>query len=228
MPCRHKAFSRQRWSISQKAEVEMLKRHKHGDHALRLRQAAAARYLSLIEPWTRELGEDARILDVACGATCLANQIPQGEKYFLDPLLDFYRRELPGSLPDLPEHHMICGEAEHMRFADGSFDLILCLRAISHVLNPELVLHELERVLRPDGVLLLSVVVWPVWLSRCYYRCSPWLPKGVFRNRLYCYSARGIRNSLARHFRIEREIPLARESWYDPSRELFFVCRHLS
>ncbi len=230
MPCTHKAFSKQRWALSQKAEIEELQRHKSADHVARLRARAAARYMPWITLRRQQLGAERqlKVLDVACGAMCLASELAHVDAYFVDPLLDVYRRELPGSLPDLPETHMIAGEAEQLRFADDSFDFILFLHGISHVYNPELVLHEVERVLRPEGLALISAIVWPVWTSRCYYRCSPWLPKAMFRNRLYCYSARGIRKTLARHFDILEEVALPRESWYGLARELLFVCKPLS
>jgi SAM-dependent methyltransferase len=228
MPCKHKAFSKQRWSLTQKAEMEFLSKHKCLEHITKLRQQARTRYLPLIEPYSQTLGDDAAILDLACGAVCLANDIPVGRKVFVDPLLDFFRRELPGSLPDLPEDQVLASEAERLRLSDASFDLVLCLRGVSHVCNPEMVLHEVERVLRKEGVFIISVVVWPVFMSRLYYRLSRFVPKGLLGNRMYCYSARGIRNTLSRHFDIVSETTLPVESWLSVGRERFYVCRPLS
>jgi SAM-dependent methyltransferase len=45
--------------------------------------------------------------------------------------------------------------------ADGSFDGALCTQVLEHVFNPEEFLRELCRVLRPGGVLVLTVpFVW--------------------------------------------------------------------
>ncbi|MDQ6978939.1 MAG: class I SAM-dependent methyltransferase [Mariprofundaceae bacterium] len=228
MPCKHKAFSKQRWSLTQKAEMDFLTKHKCLKHITALREQARTRYLPFIEPYSNTLTEDAAVLDLACGAVCLANEIPAGRKVFVDPLLDFFRRELPGSLPDLPEDQVLASEAERLRLNDSSFDLVLCLRGVSHVCNPEMVLHEVERVLHQEGVFIMSVVVWPVFMSRLYYRLSPLIPKGLLGNRLYCYSPRGIRNTLSRHFEIVSETTLPVESWFSPARESFFVCRPLS
>jgi len=228
MPCKHKAFSKQRWSLTQKAEMDYLTKHKCIEHITKLRNHARSRYMAFIEPYSKVLGDEAAVLDLACGAVCLANEIPAGRKVFVDPLLDFFRRELPGSLPDLPEDQVIAIEAERLRLNDNSFDLVICLRGISHVCNPEMVLHEVERVLHKDGVFLLSVVVWPVFMSRLYYRLSPIIPKGLLGNRLYCYASRGIRNTLSRHFEIVSETALPVESWLSLGRERFFVCRPLS
>ena len=41
----------------------------------------------------------------------------------------------------------------HLPFADGSFDVVWCKQVLEHVEQPEPLLHEVGRVLRPGGVL---------------------------------------------------------------------------
>jgi SAM-dependent methyltransferase len=46
-------------------------------------------------------------------------------------------------------------------FADGAFDSVVCFQVFEHVFNPSQFLDEMARVLRPDGMLLLTVpFVW--------------------------------------------------------------------
>jgi ubiquinone/menaquinone biosynthesis C-methylase UbiE len=45
---------------------------------------------------------------------------------------------------------------EALPFADGEFDLVLCSQVIEHVLDPDLAIGELARVLRPGGTLVIS------------------------------------------------------------------------
>ena len=54
------------------------------------------------------------------------------------------------------------GDAEHLPFDDGSFDLAGTLRTLHHVPRPELVLAELVRVTRPGGRLLVVDQIAPV------------------------------------------------------------------
>jgi len=49
-----------------------------------------------------------------------------------------------------------------MSFADCSFDVVICCETIEHVSNPKRAVHEMARVLRPSGSLLLST---PNYLS---------------------------------------------------------------
>jgi len=45
---------------------------------------------------------------------------------------------------------------EALPFADGEFDLVLCSQVIEHVLDADLAVAELARVLRPGGSLVIS------------------------------------------------------------------------
>ena len=45
---------------------------------------------------------------------------------------------------------------ERLSFPDGVFDVVVCTQVLEHVAEPERVLCELQRVLRPGGRLLLS------------------------------------------------------------------------
>ena len=54
---------------------------------------------------------------------------------------------------DLP---VLVGVAERTPFPDGFFDGVLCMDVIEHVVEPELVLQEIARVLKPGGVCVSS------------------------------------------------------------------------
>lgn len=47
--------------------------------------------------------------------------------------------------------------SEGIPFADGSFDHVFCIEVLEHVPNPYGALTDMHRVLRPGGVLVLSV-----------------------------------------------------------------------
>lgn len=51
----------------------------------------------------------------------------------------------------------IAANAERLPFADGQFDLVLCTQMLEYVPIPGNVLSEAYRVLRPGGILMLSV-----------------------------------------------------------------------
>jgi ubiquinone/menaquinone biosynthesis C-methylase UbiE len=53
------------------------------------------------------------------------------------------------------------GDAEHLPFPDASFDLVTCRYAAHHFPRPAVVAREWERVLKPDGTLLLVDLISP-------------------------------------------------------------------
>jgi ubiquinone/menaquinone biosynthesis C-methylase UbiE len=98
---------------------------------------------------------DDRALDVGCGAGALALAFAP------------YVREVVGvdRVPELLEQarsrapanaSFVEGDAMHLPFDDGSFDLSGTLRTLHHVQRPELVLAELARVTRPGGRILVA------------------------------------------------------------------------
>jgi ubiquinone/menaquinone biosynthesis C-methylase UbiE len=46
--------------------------------------------------------------------------------------------------------------AENLPFPDDTFDVVTCLEALEFMVNPQAVIRELARVLRPGGLLLLT------------------------------------------------------------------------
>lgn len=69
----------------------------------------------------------------------------------------------------------------NLHFEDASFDLVTCLDALHEAADPDVALAELQRILRPDGLLLASVPQLRV--SRAAGHTPPALtPKGLERS----------------------------------------------
>lgn len=104
---------------------------------------------------------DERALDVGTGAGALALSLAPivREVVGVDrvpELLALARERAPANVT------FVEGDAEHLPFDDGSFDLAGTLRTLHHVPRPELVLAELVRVTRPGGRLLVVDQIAPV------------------------------------------------------------------
>ncbi len=221
----HKAFSKQRWHTALKAELALFNQlqQKNTDISSQKKQVRK-RYLPLIEPHISNLQEDSQILELGCGPTCISQFIKKGKKTFLDPLLDDFRRAWPGSLP---KGTFITEMAENINVPDASCDLILCLETISYVQNPELVLHEVERLLKHDGTFLLSIELWPTAFAKLHYLTARFFPQCTLKNRLYCYTKRGIENTLQRHFNIQSSHCIPSMKAFGLKHECFYVCTPL-
>lgn len=66
------------------------------------------------------------------------------------------------------------GDAYRLPFADGYFDVVVCSEVLEHLADYPAALAEIARVLRPGGLLAVSVPRrWPeavCWLRREYHR----------------------------------------------------------
>lgn len=217
----HKAISHQFWQNALRIECDRWRGKEMLGQAMDQLQST---YTPLILKYTEDLPDNAAILEIGSGPVCISKLIPQGEKTYVDPLLDDYRRTFPG---ELPEGEMITAMGESIPKPDQSFDCVICINALGFVMNPELVLNEVDRLLRPGGAMLIGMTVFSqlearihYWLQRLYPALSP-------EDRPYCYSLHGIRKTLARHFDIREDIRVGYKPGPFPGirrEERFFVC----
>ena len=120
------------------------------------------------------LGRDAKILDAGCGAGRLSNYVlREGYNIFG---MDY-------SLGMLAKANRICntdnklavaflqGDVETLPLKDSSVDVLICLGVITYLKSEDSALRELERVLKPGGVLIISILnkacLVKRWISHC-------------------------------------------------------------
>lgn len=56
--------------------------------------------------------------------------------------------------------------ADPLPFENASFDLVICLEVLEHLVDPSFVVHQIARVLKPGGFALLSVPNSAFWTTR--------------------------------------------------------------
>lgn len=123
-----------------------------------------------------------RILDVGCGDGVLATTLAAAGAQVtgLDASADMLatarrRADASGVALELVE-----GEAEHLSFADGSFDVVLSVATLCFSADPDRPVREMARVLRPGGRLVLGELGrWNTWAAM--RRVQGWLGSSVWR-----------------------------------------------
>jgi ubiquinone/menaquinone biosynthesis C-methylase UbiE len=134
------------------------------------------RYCEVISAHTRP---ETRILDIGCGhANFLAAVYARTpHTYGIDPDAEALKK-------NTIIHHTVVGMAEHLPFADDSFDLIVAAWVFEHVEHPEQVCQEIYRALKPGGrFIFLTPNSWNynVWMIRLVPHCF----HEFFTRRLY-------------------------------------------
>lgn len=95
-------------------------------------------------------GISGRVLDIGAADRWIESKLPRSAEYMA---LDYPStgRDLYGSRPD------VFGDGARLPFVDGCLDGVLCLEVLEHVPEPESVLQEIIRVLKPGGKAWISM-----------------------------------------------------------------------
>ncbi len=197
---KHRPIDNIRWQASQKLSLQSWEKK----NLTTEREQVERSLLPILQRYAREFPDDATVMEIGCGPICLTRLLPQRHKTYLDPMADDFRRMFPGKLPEEGEY--LTAFAERIPKPDSSYDLIICLNMISHALNPELVMNEIERLLKPGGKLILSIRLHSQLEARLHYRAIRLFPFLCRKTRPYYYARKGIRRTLQRHFNIKEEI----------------------
>lgn len=101
-----------------------------------------------------DIHQQDRVLEVGCGAGHILERIPRGSLTGVDisPAQIERSKKRLGTRAEL-----LIAKGENLPFEDESFDRIICTEVFEHVLEPELILREMKRVLKKNGIISLSI-----------------------------------------------------------------------
>jgi 2-polyprenyl-3-methyl-5-hydroxy-6-metoxy-1,4-benzoquinol methylase len=118
--------------------------------------------------------EGRRVLDAGCGRGAITRALltacPSASVVAMD-----LSPEMLAHVPHTVEKRL--GSIQSLPFENGAFDVVFCVEALEHALNPEGAVDELCRVVRPGGRVLvvdknaegrgaLDVERWETWFER--------------------------------------------------------------
>ncbi|MBI5038396.1 MAG: class I SAM-dependent methyltransferase [Nitrospirae bacterium] len=122
--------------------------------------------------------------------------------------MDSFLRTYPEKLP---EGEKICSTAENIPKQDESFDVVICVNALDHMINPDKALSEIRRILKKDGIFVLGIFLHPTPIAFARRFIEKFLP--FFREEAhpYSYTFKSIREELEKLFLIQQEIRVFRK-----------------
>ena len=99
------------------------------------------------------------ILDIGCGMKPYESLLnTSGSKYYGTD----YPITMEGSYGDSTRADFF-SDSMVLPFREGTFDTVISTQMLEHVRKPEVVVYEMSRVLKPDGILILSApMTWPL------------------------------------------------------------------
>ena len=119
--------------------------------------------LSIVLNWLGELdlSENSMVLDAGCGAGKFASEAAKrGYNVFgMD-----YSYGMTVKAKSIYNHEVnqntafIQGDIESLPFENSTFNVIICLGVVAYLKSEKQSLHELSRILKPNGILAISIV----------------------------------------------------------------------
>lgn len=105
------------------------------------------------------LSKNSKILDVGCGAGMMAKEIANRKYEILG--MDYSYNMIKRAKAICNRKFAINffqGDVESLPFKDSVFDMVLCLGVITYLKSEQKALHEMSRILKPGGTMILSIL----------------------------------------------------------------------
>ncbi len=164
------------WAVKYAIEASHQQIRSHFDQTVNIYQATIPQTDDRVQAVLHHVGDlnGKRILDAGCGkgryASILKRLYPSADITAMDISAEMLRHVEP-SIRTV-QHGIL-----DMPFADGSFDAVICIEALEHVVQIREAVQELARVLAPGGILViidknrerlgaLAMPSWEQWFDR--------------------------------------------------------------
>lgn len=120
-----------------------------------------------------------KILDVGCGGGDLLRMIAQKS----EKDTEFFGLDISPKLCEIakknnPNAQIVVGDAEQLPYSDNTFDFVFMTETLEHLLDYKKAMIEVSRVLKPNGVFVVSVPNRD-WLQYDFYK--PFIDKHRFQ-----------------------------------------------
>jgi 2-polyprenyl-3-methyl-5-hydroxy-6-metoxy-1,4-benzoquinol methylase len=99
-----------------------------------------------------------RILDMGCGRGKMLASVRGAQEKFG---LDLSQTAIDEAVRNYPGNHFAVGDVTQTPYADNFFDFIYSLEVIEHIEQPEKMLLEIKRILKPGGYALVQTPNYP-------------------------------------------------------------------
>ncbi|HHT9138754.1 MAG TPA: class I SAM-dependent methyltransferase [Candidatus Wunengus sp. YC60] len=114
-------------------------------------------------------------IDVGCGAGVFVNEFAK-EKPIMAIGLDVSHVGCKfGKDAQIKNAHYVVSDSLNIPFSSNSFDVVSCFGVLEHVENPQAVIDELIRILKPKGKLFLFIPQWFTSIGLFWFYYMPFI-----------------------------------------------------
>jgi ubiquinone/menaquinone biosynthesis C-methylase UbiE len=204
-----KKIADDRWGIAQKSERRFWEGYT--DQFFEEEKMNHKRKAEILEKEWKDMGiitfnKNTKILQVGCGPEDIINYLPNGEKFAIDPLANFYKQRFKVNYKDV---NFVEGRGENLPFKYNFFDMVILTNVLDHVEAPKKVLSELNRVLKKNGILYFEIFVYQknfIRTAKIYGKIKELITKEIFNiHHPYMFLKEEVKQLVEERFSIEKE-----------------------
>jgi ubiquinone/menaquinone biosynthesis C-methylase UbiE len=150
-----------------------------------------------------EKKKSAKVLEIGSGPIGIVSFLKWGKRFAIDPLEEHYINNPILTKLRNSEVRYLKGQGESIPFDEGTFSMVIIDNVIDHTSDPDIVMKEIYRVLKNEGLLYLSVNIHTLWGAKIHRLLST---LAIDKGHPYTFTIDRIRSLLKNNnFRIEDE-----------------------
>ncbi len=139
------------------------------------------------------------VLDIGCGVAGILTQLPDAFHYQGLDISEFAVQDAEKAWKERPNTAFAQSDLHSVPFKNESFDIVLSINSLEHMLNPASLMLEIKRVLKPNGYFVVTAPNFELPFQStpgrrlapyCLRYKSMWWRLGFFLKRLYSLALR--------------------------------------
>jgi ubiquinone/menaquinone biosynthesis C-methylase UbiE len=134
------------------------------------------------------------VLEIGSGPVGIVSKLCTGQRYAIDPLEKFYKTKDELTKLRDPAVQFLDGKGEELPFDDEFFEFVIMDNILDHAENPNNILSEVYRVLKPGKVLYLGLNTRTFIGSNIHVLLSL---LGIDKKHPHSYTVKTIRKTLS-------------------------------
>lgn len=112
-----------------------------------------------------------RVLDIGCASGWFLSELAKELPSFHCTGVDLYKDAIAFGKKKYPHIEFRVADAHALPMKNNSYDVVLCMNLLEHVVAPEGIVQEIKRVLKPNGIAIIGIdnetflfhIGWTAW-----------------------------------------------------------------